>query len=38
MSLVSSSFFFSCVQLNPWFITGFTDGEGCFIISIINNQ
>jgi len=20
--------------LNPWFITGFTDGEGCFYIRI----
>lgn len=21
-------------QLNPWFVTGFLDGEGCFLISI----
>lgn len=24
-------------KLDPWFLTGFTDGEGSFIISIINN-
>jgi hypothetical protein len=23
------------LTLNPWFITGFTDGEGCFMITII---
>jgi hypothetical protein len=22
------------VAMNPWFITGFTDGEGCFFLSI----
>lgn len=25
---------FSTISLNPWWITGFTDGEGCFSISI----
>jgi hypothetical protein len=24
----------SDVTINPWFITGFTDGEGCFFLSI----
>lgn len=26
------------IKLDPWFLTGFTDGEGSFIISIINNK
>jgi hypothetical protein len=25
-------------KLNPWFITGFTDAEGCFSISIQSNN
>ena len=25
-------------SLHPWFITGFTDGEGCFIISITRRK
>ena len=24
--------------MNPWFITGFTDGEGCFYVNIIRNN
>jgi len=28
----------SSPALNPWFITGFTDGEGCFSISIRRNK
>jgi hypothetical protein len=23
---------------NPWFLTGFTDAEGCFTISIFKNN
>ena len=26
------------VKLNPWYITGFVDGEGCFQISILKNE
>lgn len=25
-------------DLKPWWITGFTDGEGCFSISIVRNK
>ena len=25
-------------RLNPWYIVGFTDGEGCFSISIFKNK
>jgi intein-encoded DNA endonuclease-like protein len=25
-------------KMNPWFITGFADGEGCFLISISRNK
>jgi hypothetical protein len=25
-------------QFNPWFITGFSDGEGCFSVSININK
>ena len=25
-------------QLDPWWVTGFTDGEGCFDVSIIENK
>ena len=25
-------------KLNPWFITGFTDGEGSFILTIIKDN
>ena len=25
-------------KINPWFLTGFIDGEGCFRISILNNR
>ena len=25
-------------KLNPWFVTGFIDGEGCFSVSIIKNK
>jgi len=28
----------SSPALHPWFITGFTDGEGCFSISIIRKK
>lgn len=33
----------SCIKItysniNPWFITGFADGESCFSISIIGNK
>ena len=24
--------------MNPWFVTGFMDGEGCFHVSIIKNN
>jgi hypothetical protein len=24
--------------MNSWFITGFTDGEGCFLISISKHK
>ena len=24
--------------MNPWFITGFTDGEGCFTIGVVKNK
>lgn len=24
--------------LNPWFITGFVDAEGCFLISVLENK
>ena len=24
-------------KLNPWFVTGFTDAEGCFIILILKD-
>jgi len=27
-----------CIPLNPWFITGFTDAEGCFTIKIQRNE
>ena len=26
------------LNINPWFICGFTDGEGCFSVSIIENK
>jgi len=26
------------LQIHPWFITGFTDGEGCFSCSVIKNS
>jgi hypothetical protein len=26
------------ILLNPWFITGFTDGEGCFTLSIVKDN
>jgi len=25
-------------KLDPWFITGFTDAEGCFLVSIIKDK
>ena len=28
----------SKIKLNPYFITGFTDGEGCFSIIILKNS
>jgi hypothetical protein len=34
----SRTFGTSCVGISPWFITGFTDAEGCFRISIIKNK
>jgi hypothetical protein len=29
---------YSITTINPWFITGFTDGEGCFILIIRKNN
>lgn len=26
------------LTMDPWFVTGFTDGEGCFIVSIIKDN
>jgi hypothetical protein len=26
------------IKLDPWFITGFTDAEGCFTLSIVRNN
>ena len=26
------------IKLHPWFVTGFTDGEGCFSVSIYKNN
>jgi hypothetical protein len=26
------------IKLDPWFITGFTDAEGCFLVSIIKDK
>ena len=28
----------SSSNLNPWFISGFVDGEGCFLISVVRNN
>lgn len=28
----------SITKLHPWFITGFTDGEGCFSVSVYKNN
>lgn len=28
----------SITTINPWFITGFTDGEGCFLLAIRKNN
>ena len=28
----------SNLKMNPWFLTGFTDGEGCFHVSVIKNN
>ena len=28
----------STLNLNPWYITGFTDGEGCFMLTIIKDK
>lgn len=28
----------SSSNLNPWFISGFVDGEGCFLISVVINK
>lgn len=25
-------------KLHPWFITGFTDGEGCFSVNVLKNN
>ncbi len=27
-----------CFKLNPWFITGFSDAEACFTISVVKNN
>ena len=24
--------------MNPWFLTGFSDAEGCFVISVLQNK
>lgn len=29
---------FSSYTINPWFLTGFTDGEGSFILSVVRNK
>ena len=26
------------LTINPWYVTGFTDGEGCFIVTIIKDN
>jgi len=26
------------LMMSPWFLTGFTDAEGCFRISILKNK
>jgi hypothetical protein len=26
------------ITLNPWFVTGYTDAEGCFTILIVHNS
>jgi hypothetical protein len=26
------------IKIDPWFITGFTDAEGCFVISVLRNK
>ena len=26
------------LQIDPWFITGFTDGEGCFSCSVLKSS
>ena len=31
-------FYSSAPKINPWFITGFVDGEGCFLISVDRNK
>lgn len=28
----------STLNLNPWYVTGFTDGEGCFMLTIIKDK
>jgi len=35
---VLSSLSKSELTINPWYITGFTDGEGCFIVTIIKDN
>lgn len=27
-----------CVIIHPWFITGFSDGEGCFTLSFVDSK
>lgn len=37
-SIRHSSTFNSNLNLNPWFVTGFYDGEGSFIVSVTKNK
>lgn len=36
-SLINGSLSNKCI-IQPWFITGFTDGEGCFVVSIYRSN
>jgi len=33
-----STNFYVSGAIDPWFITGFTDAEGCFNLSIVRNK
>jgi len=30
--------FYVSGAIDPWFITGFTDAEGCFTLSVVRNK